>query len=157
MKQALCLLAPLALALMIYPAIAQTSQAPAVLALNDARVGQLRYLNHLLDLNVTVSDTPYPARCLGSGIFAAEACVRTRHYSSAPLTLILANAKTAEEKRPGLATLACVGPGHTPHDPDAQSITLWPRAYGLKSVTYFARDRNRLERCIEAASAEMPR
>lgn len=121
-------------------------------------MGQVRYLNLLLDrANIAVAGSEIDSS-LKQMITAedAETCIRSRRCSESPreLILILNDAGSADRERPGLAKLVCVGAGTAANDPDRQSITLWPRAYGLRSATPYIEDGQRLRDCIAAAQAE---
>ncbi len=157
MKRFLFLLSLLILAW--YPAVAaaQADEDAAVLALDDARVGQLRYLNLLLD-RVDAEPLPFVEHCLDRSVEDAEACLRAGSDSGAPgLVFILDDAGDPDRDRPGLARLVCVGAGAAASDPARQSIMIWPRAYGLHGVTPFIKDREGLRACIAAAQAEVAR
>jgi hypothetical protein len=89
-------------------AAAQADEAPAVLALDDARVGQLRYLNLLLD-RTEAALLPSAGDCLEETVGEAEACLRAR--GQAPeLVFILDDAGDADPDRPGWRGLSASDP-----------------------------------------------
>jgi len=147
-------------------AIAQPAQATdtgpaetiAVLVMDDARMSQVRYLNLLLDRsNIAVADSEMDS-CLNRMVTPEDVadCIRSGGSSNLPrkLILVLNDAGSADRQKPGLARLICVGLGEAAADANRQSITLWPRAYGLRSATRYIEDGQRLRDCVAAAQAE---
>lgn len=136
---------------------AQTDTGPVILTLDDARIGQERYLLRLLRLPETTrlihEDTE---SCRSDTVERSEACLRSDNALGTPVrpVLVLADALVEDRWKPGLAELACVGGGEAASDPGRQRISLWPRAYGLKGATDFIEDSEALEACIAAARAE---
>lgn len=129
-----------------------------VLVMDDARMSQVRYLNLLLDRsNIPVVDSEMNS-CLNRMVTADDviSCIRSDGSSNSTrkLILVLNDAGAVDRERPGLARLVCVGPGEAANDPNRQSITLWPRAYGLRSATRYIEDGQRLRDCVAAAQAE---
>ena len=158
MNRTLALLALLAIAEPAHAADTEPAEMLTVLVMDDARMGQVRYLNLLLDRsNIAVADSEMNS-CLKRMVTAEDAatCIRFGSKPSSPreLTLILSDAGPADRERPGLARLVCVGAGDSASDPNRQSITLWPRAYGLRSATPYIEDGQRLRNCMAAAQAE---
>lgn len=136
---------------------AQSDTAPAILALDSARIGQQRYVLRLLRLpeSANLSD-PATERCRGISVEESERCLRFRNQSIARLrpVLVLADAPVRDQEKTDLAILVCVGGGLAASDPGRQTIHLWPRAYGLHSVNLWMRDNEAFEQCIVAAMAE---
>lgn len=143
---------------------AQTDTRPVILALDDARVGQQRYLIQLLKLprmeRLTGSTEhltdPNAESCRAETLERSESCLRDDNATETfdrPV-LVLADAPTNDSARPGLADLVCVGHGAQPSDPERQRISLWPTAFTLHSAKPFIADGEALEGCIAAAIAE---
>ncbi|MCK9513975.1 MAG: hypothetical protein M0R28_22485 [Pigmentiphaga sp.] len=157
-KRALTLLAFWVISEPVHAADADPTATLGVLTMNEARMSQVRYLSLLLDRsNIAVTDAGMD-NCLDRMVTADEVtrCIRSEGSlnSTRGVILVLNDAEVADRERPGLARLICVGSGKIASDPDRQSITLWPRAYGLRSVTGYAEDVQRLRDCVAAAQAE---
>lgn len=158
MNRTLFLLAWWAITEPAHAADTEPVEALGVLVMDDARMSQVRYLNLLLDRsNIAVTDSEMGS-CLNRMVTVDDvaSCIRSggNSNSTRELILVLNDAGPADRERPSLARLVCVGPGDAAHDPNRQSITLWPRAYGLRSATRYIEDGQRLRDCVAAAQAE---
>jgi len=157
-NRTLSLLALWAITEPAHAADTELAETLAVLVMDDARMSQVRYLNLLLDrANITVVDSEMDD-CLSRMVTADDvtSCIRSDGSSNSTreLVLVLNDAGSADREKPGLARLVCVGPGDAANDSNRQSITLWPRAYGLRSATRYIEDGQRLRDCVAAAQAE---
>ncbi len=133
---------------------AQSDSAISVRVLDDARVGQQRYLEQLLERSHP-GGFAEDDDCRQGRIEASEACVRSP-YRTRPVApvLILGDHPRRDPERPGSAILVCVGGGTAASNLEAQRISLWPTAGRLKGATAYIRDSRALAGCIAAARAE---
>ncbi len=134
---------------------AQADTAISVRVLDNARLGQQRYLQQLLERSHPGGFVEEEDCRGGDRIDAGEACVRSpyRPRPTAPV-LILGDQPRRDPERPGSAILVCVGGGTAASNPAAQRISLWPTAARLKGATAYIRDSEALAGCIAAARAE---